>query len=30
LDEVYPTKRAGPKVLGVPEKPNVRAGVDLP
>jgi len=30
LDEVYPTKRAGPKVLGTPEKPNVRAGVDLP
>ena len=30
LDEVYPTKRSGPKVLGTPEKPNVRAGVDLP
>ena len=30
LDEVYPTKRPGPKVAGVPEKPNVRAGVDLP
>jgi Tol biopolymer transport system component/imidazolonepropionase-like amidohydrolase len=30
LDEVYPTKRAGPRVQGVAEKPNVRAGVDLP
>ncbi|HZI40150.1 MAG TPA: amidohydrolase family protein, partial [Gemmatimonadaceae bacterium] len=30
LDEVYPMKRPGPKVLGTPEKPNVRAGMDLP
>jgi Tol biopolymer transport system component len=30
LDEVYPTKRPGPKVEGTPEKPNVRAGMDLP
>ena len=30
LDEVYPTKRPGPRVQGVAEKPNVRAGVDLP
>jgi Tol biopolymer transport system component len=30
LDEMYPTKRPGPKVAGTAEKPNVRAGVDLP
>ena len=30
LDEIYPTKRAMARVLGTPEKPNVRAGMDLP
>jgi len=30
LDEVYPTKRPGPRLQGVAEKPNVRAGIDLP
>ena len=30
LDEIYPTKRIMEPVLGRPEKPNVRAGVDLP
>jgi hypothetical protein len=30
LDEVYPTKKPGPKVPGVAQKPNVRAGIDLP
>ena len=30
LAEVYPTKRPGPNVPGIAEKPNVRAGIDLP
>jgi hypothetical protein len=30
LDEVYPMKRPGPRVEGTAQKPNVKAGVDLP
>jgi hypothetical protein len=30
LDEIYPTKRTMEPVLGRPERPNVRAGVELP
>ena len=30
LDEIYPTARKTPPVLGTPHKPNVKAGVDQP
>ena len=30
LDEIYPTARKTPPVLGTPQKPNVKAGVDQP